>query len=44
MSTAADFNSVAKPEFITGGCLCGSIRYRVDFPKDHDFEKSVRDS
>ncbi|KAI0010899.1 glutathione-dependent formaldehyde-activating GFA [Xylariaceae sp. FL0662B] len=26
-----------KPTSITGGCLCGSIRYRVDFPEDHDF-------
>ncbi|KAM0813003.1 putative CENP-V/GFA domain-containing protein [Seiridium cardinale] len=32
--TAENF---AKPESITGGCLCGSIRYKVDFPKDHDF-------
>ncbi|KAI1501883.1 glutathione-dependent formaldehyde-activating GFA [Biscogniauxia marginata] len=29
-----------KPTTITGGCLCGSIRYKVDFPKDHDFLKS----
>ncbi|KAI1339287.1 glutathione-dependent formaldehyde-activating GFA [Xylariaceae sp. FL0016] len=29
-----------KPTSITGGCLCGAIRYRVDFPKDHDFLKS----
>lgn len=26
-----------KPKFITGGCLCGSIKYRADFPEDHDF-------
>ncbi|KAJ2901898.1 glutathione-dependent formaldehyde-activating GFA [Zalerion maritima] len=26
-----------KPQTITGGCLCGSVRYRVDFPEDHDF-------
>lgn len=25
------------PKTITGGCLCGSVRYRVNFPKDHDF-------
>lgn len=36
--TQSDF---AKPDFITGGCLCGSIRYRVEFPKDHDFLASV---
>ncbi|KAI0147482.1 glutathione-dependent formaldehyde-activating GFA [Xylariaceae sp. FL1272] len=29
-----------KPTFVTGGCLCGSIRYRVEFPKDHDFLQS----
>ncbi|KAI1493376.1 glutathione-dependent formaldehyde-activating GFA [Biscogniauxia mediterranea] len=29
-----------KPTTITGGCLCGSIRYRVDFPEDHDFMQS----
>ncbi|KAI5921872.1 glutathione-dependent formaldehyde-activating GFA [Camillea tinctor] len=29
-----------KPTTITGGCLCGSIRYRVDFPQDHDFVQS----
>ncbi|WYZ39286.1 hypothetical protein EsH8_III_001200 [Colletotrichum jinshuiense] len=26
-----------KPSFVTGGCLCGSVRYRVDFPSTHDF-------
>ena len=30
------------PTYITGGCLCGKIRYRADFPKDHDFQKMVR--
>ncbi|KAK6201799.1 hypothetical protein LQW54_009378 [Pestalotiopsis sp. IQ-011] len=30
-------DNFAKPTSITGGCLCGSIRYRVDFPKGHDF-------
>jgi hypothetical protein len=29
------------PKYITGGCLCGSLRYRVDFPPEHDFEASV---
>ncbi|KAJ9162276.1 hypothetical protein NKR19_g1383 [Coniochaeta hoffmannii] len=28
------------PKFVEGGCLCGSLRYRVDFPEDHDFKKS----
>ncbi|KAJ9138491.1 hypothetical protein NKR23_g8546 [Pleurostoma richardsiae] len=27
------------PKFVTGGCLCGALRYRVDFPKEHDFKK-----
>ncbi|GAP82775.2 putative glutathione-dependent formaldehyde-activating enzyme [Rosellinia necatrix] len=29
-----------KPKFITGGCLCGSLTYRIDFPENHDFEMS----
>ncbi|KAI8632941.1 glutathione-dependent formaldehyde-activating enzyme [Xylariaceae sp. FL1651] len=33
-------NFAKPPGFVTGGCLCGSIRYRIDFPKDHDFLKS----
>ncbi|KAI1327685.1 hypothetical protein F5Y16DRAFT_186498 [Xylariaceae sp. FL0255] len=33
----ADF---PKPKYITGGCLCEKLRYRVDFPQDHDFEKN----
>lgn len=37
MSPAEDF---PKPRFITGGCLCGALRYRVDFSDDHDFLKS----
>ncbi|KAK4125984.1 hypothetical protein N657DRAFT_568464 [Parathielavia appendiculata] len=32
--------SFPKPKFITGGCLCNSLRYRVNFPDDHDFEAS----
>lgn len=31
-----------KPSTITGGCLCGAIRYQVDFPEDHDFLDNVR--
>jgi hypothetical protein len=38
MSEELDF---PRPKFVTGGCLCGSIRYRVEFNKDHDFTKSV---
>lgn len=30
-----------KPPRVTGGCLCGSVRYRVDFPHDFDFVKNV---
>ncbi|KAI1261521.1 glutathione-dependent formaldehyde-activating GFA [Xylariaceae sp. FL1019] len=36
----ASINDFPKPTFVTGGCLCGSIRYRVDFPMDHDFLKA----
>ncbi|KAK3294576.1 Mss4-like protein [Chaetomium fimeti] len=32
--------SFPTPKFITGGCLCNSLRYRVDFPADHDFKAS----
>ncbi|KAI2469734.1 glutathione-dependent formaldehyde-activating GFA [Annulohypoxylon bovei var. microspora] len=33
--TAAD--SFPKPASITGGCLCGAIKYKADFPDGHDF-------
>lgn len=33
--------SFRTPYFITGGCLCNSLRYRVDFPENHDFKASV---
>jgi hypothetical protein len=33
--------SFPTPKFVTGGCVCNSLRYHVDFPADHDFEKSV---
>ncbi|KAL8281607.1 hypothetical protein RB600_005167 [Gaeumannomyces tritici] len=29
-----------KPKFVTGGCLCGALRYRADFPPTHDFGQS----
>ncbi|KAI0202442.1 hypothetical protein F4808DRAFT_459044 [Astrocystis sublimbata] len=34
---SADF---PKPKYVTGGCLCGSLRYRIEFPEGHDFEKN----
>ncbi|KAI1109811.1 hypothetical protein F5Y14DRAFT_390733 [Nemania sp. NC0429] len=37
MASSAEY---PKPKYITGGCLCGSLRYRIDFPEDHDFEVS----
>ncbi|KAI1842639.1 hypothetical protein JX265_000317 [Neoarthrinium moseri] len=33
-------NDFPKPTSITGGCLCGAIRYKVDFPAEHDFLKA----
>jgi len=41
MATATSVEDFAVPKFLEGGCLCGSLRYRVDFPEDHDFKKSV---
>lgn len=38
MTSSTDF---PKPKYITGGCLCQSLTYRIDFPDDHDFEKNV---
>lgn len=34
-------SSTDKPETITGGCVCASVRYTVTFPPDHDFTNSV---
>ncbi|KAK4444905.1 Mss4-like protein [Podospora aff. communis PSN243] len=31
---------LSTPKQIKGGCLCGSIRYEVNFPPDHDFKNS----
>ncbi|KAI5464181.1 Mss4-like protein [Mariannaea sp. PMI_226] len=28
------------PDSVTGGCLCGSVRYQVKFPADHDWNNS----
>ncbi|KAL1836805.1 hypothetical protein VTJ49DRAFT_4633 [Mycothermus thermophilus] len=28
------------PRYITGGCLCGKIAYRIDFPEGHDFKQA----
>ncbi|KAH8907419.1 glutathione-dependent formaldehyde-activating GFA [Coniochaeta sp. PMI_546] len=39
MSTSTPEN-FPKPKEITGGCLCGSLRYKIVFPDDHDFLKS----
>ncbi|KAL2112255.1 hypothetical protein VUR80DRAFT_8210 [Thermomyces stellatus] len=25
------------PKFIEGGCLCARLRYKIEFPADHDF-------
>ncbi|KAK3390771.1 Mss4-like protein [Podospora didyma] len=25
------------PKLVKGGCLCGALRYQVNFPADHDF-------
>lgn len=30
-----------KPHVVQGGCLCGSVRYTITFPPDHDFASSV---
>lgn len=38
MTFVPDF---AKPKTMTGGCLCGAVRYRVDFPDGHDFWERV---
>jgi hypothetical protein len=29
------------PEIATGGCLCGGVRYRIDFATDHDWKRAV---
>lgn len=37
----SSIKELPKPERVTGGCLCGAVRYRVDFPPDYDFTKNV---
>ncbi|KAI0138061.1 glutathione-dependent formaldehyde-activating GFA [Hypoxylon sp. NC0597] len=39
MSGAPSVDNFPKPTSVTGGCLCGSIRYRAEFPENHDFLK-----
>ncbi|KAI1801735.1 Mss4-like protein [Daldinia bambusicola] len=39
MSESVSFDDFPEPASITGGCLCRSIRYQVDFPIGHDFLK-----
>jgi hypothetical protein len=42
MSTSeGQSESMRKSLTITGGCLCGDVRYSVAFPPDHDFHKAV---
>lgn len=31
-----------RPEKVTGGCLCGSIRYDITFPEDASWPADVR--
>ncbi|TKW54912.1 hypothetical protein CTA1_487 [Colletotrichum tanaceti] len=31
-----------KPETITGGCLCGALRYAITFPESHDFASDAK--
>lgn len=35
------FNIGPTPKFVEGGCLCGALRYRIDFPENHDFAANV---
>ncbi|KAJ7771544.1 Mss4-like protein [Mycena metata] len=27
------------PKFATGGCVCGGVRYRIDFAPEHDWKR-----
>ena len=33
--------AVEKPSHITGGCLCGAVRYQMVFPKESDWPPGV---
>jgi hypothetical protein len=37
----SSIEALPKPPRVTGGCLCGAVRYRLDFPRDHDFAMNV---
>ncbi|KAK0649879.1 glutathione-dependent formaldehyde-activating GFA [Cercophora newfieldiana] len=37
---ADQYNLGALPKRITGGCLCGKIRYEGHFPDNHDFKQN----
>lgn len=37
----SSIEELPKPARVTGGCLCGAVRYRVDFPGGYDFAKNV---
>lgn len=37
----SSIEELPKPKHVAGGCLCGAVRYRLDFPQGHDFTKNV---
>ncbi|KAI3393064.1 hypothetical protein diail_4773 [Diaporthe ilicicola] len=37
----SSIEGLPKPTFVTGGCLCGAIRYRIDFPQGHNFAENT---
>jgi len=39
MSGLATSMSIPTPEMVTGGCLCGGVRYQIDFSADHDWKR-----
>jgi hypothetical protein len=39
---AATSRALPIPKTITGGCLCGEVRFRIDFSPDHDWKRGVR--
>jgi len=42
MDAAAAYDLGPLPSKITGGCLCGSLKYEAHFPSNHDFKDNVR--